>query len=150
MRRLALALAVLLPVAALAASPEEIQQVLDDRQALMKGMRTALGGFVPMLKGDKPWQPAEVQRLADRLRAESGKMLTLFPEGTSSEKRFTMALPAIWKDSAAFAAAAKATEAAAVRLKELAPSRDEAALAKQVEVLSNSCIDCHQAFRLQR
>jgi cytochrome c556 len=150
MRSVALALAVLLPVAALAASPEEIQHVLDTRQALMKDMRTALGGFVPMLKGDKPWQPAEVQRLAERLRAESGRMLTLFPEGTSSDKRFTMALPVIWQDWPAFEAAAKVNEGAALRLKELAPGRDVAALTKQVEAVTNACLDCHKAFRLNR
>jgi cytochrome c556 len=151
MRRLALALAVLLPVAALAASsPEDFQQVMDDRQALMKGMRTALGGFVPMLKGDKPWQPAEVRRLADRLRADAARMPGLFPVGTSSEQRFTMALPEIWKDAAGFGAAAKATEAAATRLTELAPGRDPAALSAQVEVLTNTCLDCHKAYRLNR
>jgi cytochrome c556 len=150
MRWSALAMAVLLPVAAQAASPEEIQQVLDQRQALMKEMRAALGGFVPMLKGDKRWQPAEVQQLAERIRLDSGKMLTMFPEGTSSEQRFTMALPVIWKDWPGFQAAAKANEAAARRLLELAPGRDAAALTQQVEALTNTCLNCHKAYRLNR
>lgn len=150
MRRLVLALTLFLSGTAMAASPEELQKILDDRQALMKQMRTSLGGFVPMLKGDKPWQPAEVQRLAELLRADSIRMLTLFPEGTSSDRRFTMALPAIWKDWPAFEAAAKVNEGAALQLKEMAPGRDVAALTKQVEAVTNACLDCHKAFRLNR
>ena len=150
MKCLLLALAMLLSGTAVAASPEELQKALDDRQALMKDMRAALGGFVPMLKGDKPWAPAEVQRLAGRLREGAARMPTMFPLGTSSDQRFTMALPVIWKDPAGFEATAQAMEKAALRLKDIAPGRDPVALSAQVEVLTNTCLDCHKAYRLNR
>jgi cytochrome c556 len=142
----------LLPAALLllAASPQETQQVLDQRQALMKEMRTALGEFVPMLKGDRPWAPAAVTAIAERLRAGAVRTTELFPEGTSSDLVFTMALPAIWQRRAEFDAAALANAQAAVRVKELAPGRDAAALAAQVEVLANTCTGCHEVFRLRR
>jgi cytochrome c556 len=143
-------MALLMASPALAASVEELQVSIDARQALMKEMRKALGGFVPMLKGDKPWQPAEVQRLAEVLRADSKKILTLFPQGTSSDQRFTMALPVIWQDWSAFEAAAKVQHGAALRLKELAQGRDTTALTKQVEAVMNGCMDCHKKFRLNK
>lgn len=133
-----------------AMTPVETQQVLDERQALMKEMRTALGGFVPMLKGDKPWDKAGVASLADRIRKDAARMIAMFPEGTDSGKVFSMALPEIWQRREEFDAAARLTGMAATRLTELAGSGDSAALAKQVEVLSITCTDCHQAFRVRR
>jgi cytochrome c556 len=145
--RLLVALAALLLVAA---GPVETQRTLDERQALMKDMRSALGEFVPMLKGEKPWEPAAVTRPSERLRAGMQKSLSLYPAGTSSERVFTMALPAIWERWPEFEAAARATESAALRLAELAPSRDAAALTAQVEVLSKACTGCHEMFRLRK
>jgi cytochrome c556 len=146
MRRLVVVAALLL----MAAGPEETQRTLDERQALMKDMRSALGEYVPMLKGERPWEPAAVRRPAERLRAGIIKSLALYPEGTSSERMFTMALPTIWEKWPEFEAAARAGESAALRLTELAPSRDGAALAQQVEALSKTCTDCHQTFRMRR
>jgi cytochrome c556 len=146
MRRLAALAALLL----LAASPEENQRILDERQALMKDMRSALGELVPMLKGEQAWQPAAVVRIADRLHAGAVRTPALFPAGTFSDTLFTMAVPEIRQRRAEFDAAAQAGAAAATRLKELAPARDAQALARQVEALGNTCTDCHQAFRLKR
>lgn len=131
-------------------TPVETQEVLDRRQAMMKEMRNELGSFVPMLKGDRPWEAKRVRAAAERIRADAARITTLFPAGTSSERVFTMALPAIWERAAEFEAAAKATEAAARRLVELAPSADGPALSAQVEALTNSCLGCHQSFRLRR
>jgi len=147
MRRVLLSLAALSLVAM---TPVETQQVLDERQALMKEMRTALGGFVPMLKGDKPWDKAGVAQLADRIRKDATRMVTMFPEGTDSNKVFSMALPEIWQRREEFDTAARLTGMAAARLTELAGSGDAAALARQVEALSITCTDCHQMFRVRR
>ena len=131
-------------------TPIETQEVLDRRQAMMKEMRSELGSFVPMLKGDKPWEAKAVRGAAERIRADAARIPTLFPDGTSSDKVFTMALPEIWQRGSEFEAAAKTTQAAATRLIELAPGGDKTALSAQVEILTNSCLECHQAFRLRR
>ena len=147
MRRLVIA-AVLLALTAL--SPVETQQVLDTRQALMKEMRSVLGSLVPMIKGDKPWEPAAVAGAAQRIRDDVARLDTLFPVGTDSDKVFTMALPAIWQSRAEFQAAARAAAAAAGRLAELSGSGDPAALTAQVDAISTACTDCHQSFRVRR
>lgn len=71
---------------------------------------------------------------------------TLFPEGSDHGDN-TKALPAIWKDRAAFDKDAANASAAAQKLAMLAKADNGPGFAAQLKVLGGTCGTCHKQFR---
>ena len=71
---------------------------------------------------------------------------TLFPAGSDRGDN-TKALPAIWKDRAAFDKRAASASAAARKLAMLARADNGPGFAAQLRVLGDTCGTCHKQFR---
>ena len=144
MRSIAYAIAVTAFLAS-AASADPIE----DRQAFMKQNGKLLGAVVTVVKGEKPFDAAEVQTALEAFNehAQSLDVAAAFPEGSSEGD--TRASPKIWEDMAGFQAKADEYKAAAAAAVEAAP-QDVDALRAQVGAIGETCESCHSTFRLPK
>jgi cytochrome c556 len=104
------------------------------RQACMKANGGAMGTFVPIMKGEKPFDAAAVKAATDAIDADTQK-------GESAE---TWAKPEIWTDNATFKTAEAAYDKAVVALK---ASTDDATFKAAFGEFGGSCKGCHEKFR---
>ena len=144
MRKLVLAISAL-AIAGSAAFADPIA----DRKALMKANGAAVGSLAPVVKGEKPFDAAEVLAALTKLKEDADKMDVdvLWPAGT--ETGDTTSSPKIWEDRPAFQAAVdkfKADTAAAVA----AAPADLEALKVQFGAVTSNCGACHQSFRVKK
>ncbi len=121
---------------------------IKDREALMKANGAAMGGLSAFVKGEKPYDAAEVLALLSKLSEDAVKLDSpaLWPAGSDADSE---ASPKIWEDAAGFQAALdkfKADTAAAVA----AAPADADALKMQVGAIGQNCASCHQAFRVKK
>ena len=86
---------------------------------------------------------------AQTIKDRSGYLLNWFPKGTGPETGVkTYALPAIWQKTADFEKLGKAAQAEAVKLDQVAATRNrEGALKAQAVVLGKACKACHDDYR---
>lgn len=144
MRKLVIAISIL----AFAGSSAFADPTLD-RQALMKERGKIVGGLSKVVKGEQPFDAAEVMAALQALQANAEKfdVDTLFPAGSDSGD--TTAAPKIWEDMAGFKAAedkyledVKAANAAA--------PADVDALKAQLGTLGADCGTCHKVYRVKK
>lgn len=121
--------------------------VIAQRQALMKDNAGAAKTIFQMVQGKTPYDAAAAQAAFERIAADIKKFPSLFPAGSDQGK--TTASPAIWQDKAAFEAlAAKmATDAAAGAA--AAPNGLDAIKAS-ADAVGGSCQSCHEKFRIKK
>jgi cytochrome c556 len=75
---------------------------IEDRQKSMKEQGALLKPLVAMLKGESPFDAAEVKASADGLVTHFEHDKTLFPDGSDKGDVETWAKPEIWSDKEAF------------------------------------------------
>jgi cytochrome c556 len=102
--------------------------VLAQRQALMKANAGAAKTIFQMVQGKEPFDAAAAQAAFEKLAADMKIVPTLFPEGSDQGK--TTASPAIWQDKAGFDALA--------------------AIKASATAVGGSCQSCHEKFRIKK
>ena len=138
--------ALLLGVGAVSAQ----QEIVKERQTLMKSNGRALGGTLSaMAKGDKPYDQAAVEAALTVLDETAKKLPTLFPDSTKglkAEGDYSTS-PKVWEDKAGFDAHivtfAKAVTDAKAKIKDLD------SLKANVGGIGKACGGCHETFRLK-
>ncbi|MGM4961968.1 c-type cytochrome [Tardiphaga sp. 1201_B9_N1_1] len=138
--------ALLLGVGAVSAQ----QEIVKERQTLMKSNGRALGGTLSaMAKGDKPYDQAAVEAALTVLDETAKKLPTLFPDSTKglkAEGDYSTS-PKVWEDKAGFDAHivtfTKAVTDAKAKIKDLD------SLKANVGGIGKACGGCHETFRLK-
>ena len=138
--------ALLLGVGAVSAQ----QEVVKERQTLMKSNGRALGGTLSaMAKGDKPYDQAAVEAALTVLDDTAKKLPTLFPDSTKglkAEGDYSTS-PKVWEDKGGFDAHivtfAKVVADAKAKIKDLDT------LKANVGGIGKACGGCHETFRLK-
>ncbi|WP_371423197.1 cytochrome c [Tardiphaga sp.] len=138
--------ALLLGVGAVSAQ----QEIVKERQTLMKSNGRALGGTLSaMAKGDKPYDQAAVEAALTVLDDTAKKLPTLFPDstkGVKAEGDYSTS-PKVWEDKAGFDAHivtfAKVVTDAKAKIKDLDT------LKANVGGIGKACGGCHETFRLK-
>jgi len=133
-------------VGAVAGSAETAQ--IKPRQDKLRDMGGALKSIADDIKrGKLDWEntiPTNVQTIKDR----SGYLLKWFPKGSGPESGVkTYALPAIWQKNDDFVKLGKAMQAEALKLDEVAATKNADAFKAQVLVIGKACKACHDNYR---
>jgi len=79
-----------------ATAHEQATGVVKERMELMKANGKAMKALSAMVKGESPYNAAEVKMLATSIQSNSSQVPKLFPEGSLQPP--TEALPTIWQD----------------------------------------------------
>jgi cytochrome c556 len=138
--------ALLLGVGAVSAQ----QEIVKDRQTLMKANGRALGGTLSaMAKGDKPYDQAAVDAALTVLDDTAKKLPTLFPDSTKGMKAEGdySTSPKVWEDKAGFDA--KVVSFAKTVADAKAKIKDLDSLKANVGGIGKECGGCHETFRLK-
>lgn len=144
MRKLIFAISVLaLGVSASSADP------LEDREALMKANGKAMGALSAYVKGEKPYDAADVLAQLTKLSEDAQKTAdaALWPAGSNTGE--STASPKIWEDAAGFQAALEKFKTDTASAVAAAPA-DVDALKVQMGVVGSNCASCHEAFRVKK
>jgi cytochrome c556 len=130
---------------ATAAAPAD---TIKARQANFKKMGGAMKALKEELGGGA--DKAKLLAAARTLAATAKLQGALFPAGTGPEAGVkTDALPAIWAQKPAFAAAAGKLVTETDKLAGIAGSGDTAAVLAQFKVVGGTCAACHKQFRAE-
>ena len=126
------------------------QEIVKERQTLMKSNGRALGGTLSaMAKGDKPYDQAAVDAAFVVLEDTAKKLPALFPESTKGMKAEGdySTSPKLWEDKAGFDA--KVASFTKVVTEGKAKIKDLDSLKANVGGIGKECGGCHEAFRLK-
>ncbi len=121
---------------------------IKDRRALMKGNGKAVKGVVAMLKGEKPYDGAAIEKAMTDVNKSLATFVTLFPKGSETGGE-TAAKPDIWENKTDFEAKAKDLEAATVKAAAAAPGGLDAFGAAFGSV-GKACKACHEKYREEK
>lgn len=142
-RRLTAALAAGMISAVAATAVMAQADVIKERQTLLKEFGNVTKPVGGMLRGNVPFDLAQVQAALDTYAKNAKVLPTLFPAG--SDTGDTEALPAVWADKADFDArfAKLAADATAAR----AAITDEASFKANFPGVVRNCGGCHDTYR---
>jgi cytochrome c556 len=124
------------------------------RKAMMKANGAQAKIASDMIKGDKPFDMAAVHKIFAQFQDASGKMPTLYPDGSQSEANSPEAddfspKPAVWENMADFKARfakfgddAKAADASVMDL--------DSFKAAMGNIGKNDCGSCHEQYRAKK
>jgi cytochrome c556 len=85
---------------------------------------------------------------AQTIKDRSAYLLNWFPKGSGPETgKKTYALPAIWQKNDDFVKLGKAAQAEAIKLDQVAASKDQNALKAQALETGKACKACHDNYR---
>jgi cytochrome c556 len=129
------------------AGPAEVAQI-KPRQDKLRDMGGALKAITDELKKPKvDWDNTIIPN-ADTIKQRSGFLLNWFPKGSGPEAGVkTYALPAIWQKQDDFTKIGKAAQAEAVKLDQVANSRNLDALKAEAVAMGKACKACHDSYR---
>lgn len=128
--------------------PNADQQAVDYRQALMTVIDVVTQPLFRMQRGQLAYDAALLRKRAEQLTVLSGMVGDAFTRDTRASSHLqTAALPYVWSDPAAFAAAVGRMQAAATALRQAAQGNDPAAVRPALEALDTDCARCHRQFR---
>ena len=147
-RRSHVAASILLCFAATAiAGPAEVAQI-KPRQDKLRDMGGALKAITDELKKPKvDWDNVIIPNAAT-IKQRSAYLLNWFPKGSGPEAGVkTNALPAIWQKNDDFTKTGKAMQAEAIKLDQVANSRNLDALRTEAVTMGKACKACHDKFR---
>jgi len=119
------------------------QDVIKERQDLMKANGRAIGTIFRAIRAGGPLDPAMVAEQAATLRMSAAKIPALFPAGSTSEK----ALPAIWEKPEEFKARAAAFGEAAAALEQAAKDNKLGDGKELAGAVGARCTACHDMFQ---
>jgi cytochrome c556 len=118
------------------------KQAEEYRQAVMTLISSHFGRMGPVMKGQKPYDKAEIQANVAILSTLAALPWQAFPEGTQSE----YALADIWKDPAGFKAAQEKFTSAVAKLSAAADTGDLEQIKKSFGAVGASCKSCHDVY----
>lgn len=117
------------------------------RMAHMKALGAAAKALSEQMRSPAP-DKAVVKVQADKIAAAAQAIPTWFPAGSGRESGAkTHALPIVWTDPAAFAAARDKLVAAAATLDAAAAAGDLAAVRASLHPVGAACDGCHKKFK---
>jgi cytochrome c556 len=127
------------------ASAGAVDDAIKARKACMKANGGAMGTFVPMMQGAKPFDAAAVAAAVTTIEtACAGWANWWAPETAKGEAEATKAKAEIWSDAAGFTAASAAYSAALAAVK---GATDDASFKTAFGGFGGSCKGCHEAYR---
>jgi cytochrome c556 len=142
-RKLLVAFAVL-TLCVTAAAAQSCPDIINKRQTLMKKSGAAAKTGSEMIKGERPFDLAQVQQIYEAFAEDAKQMPTLFPDCSKTGNK-TTAAPVIWQRMDDFKAAivkfADDIKAAQANTKDLD------GLKANFQIIGKSCGGCHQTFR---
>jgi cytochrome c556 len=122
-----------------------IDDLIKKRQDCMKAQGASMGVFVPVMKGEKPFDAAAHKAAFDAMGAACADWAKFFaPETAKGETLETWAKPEIWSDPKAFEAASGKAYAASEALKAVT---DEAGFKAAFPAFGEGCKGCHEIAR---
>lgn len=121
--------------------------VIAERQALMKANGAAAKTIFQMVQGKAPYDAAAAQAAFEKIASDLEEFPALFPAGSDQGK--TTASPAIWQDKAAFDALAAKMVMDARAGAAAAPGGLDAIKAAAT-VVGQNCQSCHEKFRIKK
>ena len=127
--------------------PAEIAQI-KPRQDKLRDMGGALKAINDEIKkGKVDWDNTVIPN-AQTIKDRSAYLLNWFPKGSGPETgKKTYALPAIWQKNDDFMKLGKAAQAEAVKLDQVAASKDADGLKAQALATGKACKACHDNYR---
>jgi cytochrome c556 len=115
------------------------------RQACMKANGSGMKVMVPMVKGEKPYDAAEVQKALGAMETACADWANFWPADSMSTKEMKhRTAEAVWKDPKGFEAAGGFYYTAFTALK---ATKDEAGFKAAFGDLGKGCGGCHEKFR---
>jgi cytochrome c556 len=129
-----------------AASPQAAQ--IKPRQDKLRDMGGALKAITDELKKPKvDWDNVIIPN-TQTIKDRSAYLLNWFPKGSGPEAGVkTYALPAIWQKQDDFTKIGKAAQAEAIKLDQVANSRNLDALKTEAVTMGKACKACHDDYR---
>ena len=129
-----------------AASPQAAQ--IKPRQDKLRDMGGALKAITDELKKPKvDWDNVIIPN-TQTIKDRSAYLLNWFPKGSGPEAGVkTYALPAIWQKQDDFTKLGKAMQAEAIKLDQVANSRNLDALKTEAVTMGKACKACHDDYR---
>jgi cytochrome c556 len=142
-RKLFVAFAVLM-LCVTAAAAQSCQDIIDKRQALMKKSGAAAKTGSEMIKGERPFDLAQVQQIYEAFAEDAKQMPSLFPDCSKTGNK-TTAAPVIWQRMDDFKAAIVkfADDIKAAQ----GNTKDIEGLKANFQIIGGNCSSCHQTFR---
>ncbi len=148
MKRLSVALTCVsllaLPVAA-HAQFAKVEDAVKYRQSALSLTGTHFGRIGAVVKGERPYDKAAVERDAALVETLSRLPFTAFPAG--SDLANSKARPEIWKEQDKFNAAAEKFQSEATKLSAAAKSGNLDTIKTAFGAVGQSCKACHDDFR---
>jgi cytochrome c556 len=129
-----------------AAAAQSCQDIIDKRQTLMKKSGAAAKIGTEMIKGERPFDMAQVQQIYAAFTEDATQMPTLFPDCSKTGNK-TTAAPAIWQKMDDFKAAI-AKFAADIKAAQDS-TKDVDTLKANFTTIGKNCSSCHQTFRVK-
>ena len=129
-----------------AASPQAAQ--IKPRQDKLRDMGGALKAITDELKKPKvDWDNVIIPN-TQTIKDRSAYLLNWFPKGSGPEAGVkTYALPAIWQKQDDFTKLGKAAQAEAIKLDQVANSKNLDALKTEAVTMGKACKACHDDYR---
>lgn len=117
---------------------------IEDRQAGMKQVGKAMGGFAAIAKGEAAYDAAVVKTNADSMLEGFKKAFANFTAGSEKGPPETYAKAEIWSDPEGFKAA---QDTALKAVEAMAATTDEAGFKTALGGLGEACKGCHTKYR---
>ncbi len=115
------------------------------RQACMKANAKSIGVFVPVLKGEKPYDAAVVQSTLADMEAACGEWKDFWPADSQTSATLKhQSADAVWTDPKGLEEAIGTYKVAFSALK---ATKDEAGFKSAFPALGKACGGCHTKFR---
>lgn len=115
------------------------------RQACMKANAKSIGVFVPVLKGEKPYDAAIIQSTLADMEAACGEWKDFWPADSQTSATLKhQSADAVWTDPKGLEEAIGTYKVAFSALK---ATKDEAGFKSAFPALGKACGGCHTKFR---
>jgi cytochrome c556 len=129
-----------------AAAAQSCQDIIDKRQTLMKKSGAAAKIGTEMIKGERPFDMAQVREIYAAFTEDATQMPTLFPDCSKTGNK-TTAAPVIWQKMDDFKAAIAKFAADIKAAQE--NTKDVDTLKANFTTIGKNCSNCHQTFRVK-
>lgn len=129
-----------------AAAAQSCQDIIDKRQTLMKKSGAAAKIGTEMIKGERPFDMAQVREIYAAFTEDATQMPALFPDCSKTGNK-TTAAPAIWEKTDDFKAAIAKFAADIKAAQE--NTKDVDTLKANFTTIGKNCSNCHQTFRVK-
>ncbi|GAB5506120.1 MAG: cytochrome c [Rhizobiaceae bacterium] len=141
--------ALLMLTAAGALSHSGATGIVKERMDVMNEISRDMKAIAGMVRGKSPFDADEATAAARAIADHAQALPKMFPEGSMIEP--SEASPDIWDEWRRFVALSRRMKSDALSLADAAETApDAAAFRSQFRALGQSCLACHEAFRVRR